>query len=216
MTTDRIKSYIFVKNRLTGLLAVLILSGCGGHNENKTGQKEEVNSAQVQPAGQINVSVQKAALDGDIISIKQILSGGTDADNTDEDGRTALMYASFNGHTEVVRFLIGKGAAVNLADPNMRTPLMFASSGPFPETVKLLLEHNADPNLTDLPEHFTALMYAAAEGHLENVRILLANNADPSLKDADGDDALTFALKNGHKDVADLIRSFTGKPASES
>ena len=85
---------------------------------------------------------------------------------------------------------------------------MFASSGPFPETVTLLLQNKAEPNLADGEEHYTTLMYAAAEGHFEVVKALLDNGADPTLKDIDGDDAVTFALNNGHKEVADLIQSF--------
>jgi uncharacterized protein len=85
---------------------------------------------------------------------------------------------------------------------------MFASSGPFEETVKLLLAHQADPNIADTEKHFTALMYAAAEGQLDVVKLLLTYKADSGLKDAGGNDAITYALKNGHKEVADFIRSF--------
>ena len=118
------------------------------------------------------------------------------------------MYASFNGHFEIMRKLIEKGALVNLCDSNGRTALMMASSGPYAEAVKLLLNHYADPNVTDKEEHFTALMYASSEGHLDVVKVLLTFNADPSLKDGDGDDAKTFAVNNGHKEVADLLNSF--------
>ncbi|MBN2665522.1 MAG: ankyrin repeat domain-containing protein [Bacteroidales bacterium] len=75
-------------------------------------------------------------------------------------------------------------------------------------SVKTLLDHQADPDLTDNEEHFTTLMYAAAEGQLDVVRILLAYNADPALKDVDGDDALTFAMNNGHTAIASLLTSF--------
>jgi ankyrin repeat protein len=51
-------------------------------------------------------------------------------------------------------------------------------------------------------------MYAAAEGQLEVVKILLTYRADPSLKDIDGDDARTFAERNGHKEISALLKSF--------
>jgi uncharacterized protein len=51
-------------------------------------------------------------------------------------------------------------------------------------------------------------MFAASEGQLENIKLLLKYNADPWLKDVDGDNALTFALKNGHKNVVDLLSSY--------
>jgi ankyrin repeat protein len=150
-------------------------------------------------------SIFNAALNGDIDLVRKVLQSGYNVNQTDQDGRTALMYAAFNGHAEVAKILLAHKTDVNLRDPEGRTALMFASSGPFPETVKLLLDHQADPNIVDFQEHFTALMYAAAEGQLENVKILLGNKADPSLKDIDGDNALTFARNNGHLEVARLL-----------
>jgi ankyrin repeat protein len=101
--------------------------------------------------------------------------------------------------------LIGKGASINLCDNLGRTALMFASSGPYPSAVKLLLANQADPNIADAEDHFTALMYAAAEGQTDVIRILLTFKADPSLKDIDGDNALSFAEKNGHQDIVKLL-----------
>lgn len=195
-------------NRTIALLFAILLTACGGQKKDKSAGNENAGPESGQTVPGIALSFHKAALDGDITTVRQVLSGSINIDTLDEDGRTPLMYAAFNGHTDIARILIEKGADVNLTDPNKRTALMFASSGPFLETLRLLLEHNADPDLTDMPEHFTALMYAAAEGHLDNVRILLTHNADPKLKDIDGDDAATFASNNNHKEVADLIKSF--------
>ena len=195
-------------NRTLALLFIILLTACGGQVKDKSAGNENAGPESGQTVPGIAVLFHKAALDGDITAVRQVLSGSINIDTLDEDGRTALMYAAYNGHTDIARILIEKGADVNLTDPNKRTALMFASSGPSPETVKLLLEHNADPDLTDMPEHFTALMYAAAEGHLNNVRILLNYKADPNLKDIDGDDAATFASNNNHEEIADLIKSF--------
>lgn len=150
----------------------------------------------------------EAALNGYLSEVMKSINNGTDINKKDEDGRTALMYAAYNGHNLVMQKLIEKGASVDERDLNGRTALMFAASGPFPGSVKLLLENKAEPNLTDTQEHFSALMYAAAEGHLEGVKILLKCGADPSLKDIDGDNALTFAGNNGHKEVVDYLRSY--------
>jgi ankyrin repeat protein len=195
-------------NRTLALLFIILLTACGGQVKDKSAGNENTGPESGQTVPGIAVLFHKAALDGDITAVRQVLSGSLNIDTLDEDGRTALMYAAFNGHTDIAKILIEKGADINLTDPNKRTALMFASSGPFPETVRILLEHNADPDLTDMPEHFTALMYAAAEGHLNNVRILLTHKANPKLKDIDGDDAATFASNNNHEEIADLIKSF--------
>jgi N-sulfoglucosamine sulfohydrolase len=148
------------------------------------------------------------AMNGEEAEVMKLLTGGIDVNIKDEDGRTALMYAAYNGHASLMEKLIAKGAQVNLRDNYGRTALMLASSGPFASAVKLLLENGADPNITDTEEHFSALMYAAAEGQAEVVRLLLKYKADPRLKDVDGDNALTFARNNGHKEVSDLLGSY--------
>lgn len=158
-----------------------------------------------------NVSIYQAALEGNLSRVLEMLQEGFDVNKTDQDGRTALMYAAFNGYTEIVKILLEKKAMVDIRDQGGKTALMFAASGPFPETVSLLLDHQSNPNLADYQEHFTALMYAAAEGQRENVKILLEGNADPLLRDADGDMALTFARNNGHAEVAEILNAYSNK-----
>lgn len=147
----------------------------------------------------------KAALDGNTAVISKYLDDGVAVNANDSDSRTALMYAAFNGHTGILKLLLEKGASADLRDFKGSTALMLAASGPYPDAVKILLEYHADPNLYDKEEHFTPLMYAAAEGHLENVKILLQAGANPLMKDVDGDNALTFAKNNNHKEVVDYL-----------
>lgn len=192
------------------LITIFTLTGCHGQNENKNKKtpliqtsKEVVNANPVR-----DNSFFEAAVNGQFVKIMKLLENGIDVNLKDQEGRTALMYAAFNGHTAIMEKLIEKGASVNLRDAYGRTALMLASSGPFPTAVKLLLDHRADPDMADGEEHFTALMYAAAEGQLEIVQILLKKKANPMLKDVDGDNALTFAEKNGHKDIVILLKSY--------
>ena len=199
-----------IANCLKGVLIVTLIafSGCRNKSGNKTEVLTPVSVNTSIPDTVLNSRIFEAALNGQLSQLMNLLADGFDVNIRDDDGRTALMYASYNGHIEIIRELIAKGASINLQDTNGRTALMMASSGPHPAAVKMLLDHQADPNITDNDEHFTALMYAAAEGQLEVVRILLANRADPSLKDIDGDDAGTFAEKNGHKEISELLKSF--------
>lgn len=181
------------------------------HKEKETnkaplpGQKPETETNQLVIA---SPSFFDAALNGLQTEVISAIEKGLNVNSKDEEGRTALMYAAFNGHTALMQKLLEKGASVDLRDANGRTALMLAASGPFPQSVKLLLDNKSDPNLVDGEEHFSALMFAAAEGQLEVVKILLKYKADPSLKDVDGDNALTFAANNGHKDVVDYLGSF--------
>jgi ankyrin repeat protein len=144
---------------------------------------------------------------GELKVVEDLLKQGADVNQADQDGRTPLMYAAYNGHTETVKLLLEHKAFVDVTDVNGRTALMFAASGPFPVVVGLLLDYQADPNKADYGEHFTALMYAASEGQLEVVNILIEHHANPAMKDIDGDNALSFARKNGHSDVVKFLES---------
>jgi len=44
--------------------------------------------------------------------------------NNKKDGKTALMYAAFNGHKEVVKSFLQEGADINLKDEYSETALM--------------------------------------------------------------------------------------------
>jgi ankyrin repeat protein len=148
-----------------------------------------------------------AAFAGNLEEVRRLLEQGVAVDARDAEGRTPLMWASFNGHTAVDALLLEKGAAIDAREVNGRTALMYASSGPFVGTVGLLLEKGAEVNLQGTAEGFTALMTAAAEGQLEVVRVLLAYGADPDIEDVDGDTAESFATQKGHLEVVVLLRN---------
>ncbi len=149
----------------------------------------------------------EAALAGDLAGVEKALESGADVNGREEEGRTALMLAAFNGHSKVVLTLLDAGAAIDRRDLEGRTALLYAATGPFPETVTILLEKGAEPNVVDSGEHFSPLMHAAAEGNLEVVKILLEGGSDPALKDVDGDNAASFAAKAGHTEVARYLDS---------
>lgn len=201
-----------MKYKWLALIALLFqlfcMAGCRSGGETSISSKGESSKA-VRPAEPaLNVSIHQAALEGRTDLVKKLLGEGVGADIADEDGRTPLMYAAFNGHNEIIKLVLDLGAKVNSHDISGRTALMMASSGPYPAAVKILLDQGADPNIADKEENFTALMYAAAEGQTDVVKLLLAFKADPSMKDIDGDDALTFAVNNGHTEVAALLKKF--------
>ncbi len=177
---------------------------CGG----ASGTTEE---SDVRVAGQAanpvaDQSLRDASLEGQIDLMVAAVGDGAQIDAQDVDGRTALMYAAFNGHTDCVRWLLERGAAVGTCENLGRTALMFASTGPFPETVELLLEFASNPHDADEYEGWTPLMFAAGEGQIEVVRVLLENGANPFATDKDGDVAADHAAKTHHPEVEALLR----------
>ena len=148
----------------------------------------------------------QAALEGQIDAMAAAVEQGARIESVDADGRTALMYAAFNGHDKSVQWLLDRGAAVDTRDASGWTPLMFCSSGPFASTAQLLLDHGANPNDVGKVEGWTALMFAAGEGQVEIIRVLLKYGADPTIVDTDGDAAADHAAKTHHTEAEKLLR----------
>jgi len=157
-------------------------------------------------------ALMESAYAGKLDEVRRLVLDGTPVDVIDDERRTPLMFAAFNGHAAVAEYLLDAGAELDAKDSSGRTALMYAASGPFAETVGLLLKRGAEVNIQGTLEGFTPLMTAAAEGLADVVRILLTAGADPDIKDKDGDTALTFAKQNGHSEVAALLEN---PPASE-
>jgi hypothetical protein len=71
------------------------------------------------------------------------LEAGADVNAQSNVEGTALMCASWKGHTEIVELLIEAGADVNIQDKGGWTALEYASNGGHTEIVKLLKEAGA-------------------------------------------------------------------------
>jgi uncharacterized protein len=177
-----------------------LLTGC--EREENEPVLEEV--AAVEPAS-LAPELIDSVIDGNVMKITQALADGFDVRAQDDGKRTLLMFAAFEGQTELVKLLIESGSEVNQRDAVSRTALMFASTGPYVDTVKLLIDNGAEVNAIDNHEDWTALMFAASEGHVDVVNLLLANGADVTMKDTDGEDALYFARQRGHEALAQML-----------
>ena len=154
------------------------------------------------------LATMELALTGNLEGVQGMVAGGVSVNAVDEQQRTPLMWAAFNGHTPVIKYLLEQGAELDARDMHGRTALLYASSGPYPETVGFLLARGAEVNVQGTEEGFTALMMAAAEGQMDVVRVLVARGAKVDITDKDGDTAESFARQNGHSDVADWLAAY--------
>jgi ankyrin repeat protein len=97
-----------------------------------------------------NEAVHRAASDGDIKELEQLIRSGYSIHQFDDLGQTPLHYAVQNQHYKVAQFLLEHGADVNARhlETNSNTPIALAVEGDYPEMVTLLLSFGADPTMT--------------------------------------------------------------------
>ena len=124
-----------------------------------------------------------ASRTGKVDAVKLLLSRGSFVNAVDPfQEETALMWASAEGHLDVVKTLLAAGA-----DPNLKAH------------VSLITERK---NADHPSGGFTALMFAVRNGHEDVARALVAGGADLKLANADGATATIVAIANDRFDLA--------------
>ena len=88
----------------------------------------------------------KAASAGDLGQVRTLLAKGAEIDHQTNDGWTALMLSSQNGHEGIVQALLDKDANVNSSTEVGTTALFKASEFGYLEIIKTLIENGADVN----------------------------------------------------------------------
>lgn len=135
-------------------------------------------------------ALHRAAEEGDVAAVKELLARGADVNCKDEEGViemglgdlkikvgfTPLLYASAGGHAAVARVLLDHDADADAADSEGYTPLIVASVLGFGAVVEMLLGAGADvAYANELGE--TALHFAASRDRDQIAAVLLAHGA---------------------------------------
>ena len=149
-----------------------------------------------------NSNLLKAAEEGRNQEVQALLLMGVDVEALDEQGVTALMKASKNGHLETVHTLLDAGASTE--DGRANSALVWAAWGGHLSVVELLLERGADIRAMDENGN-TALFDAARMGHTEIVKTLLTHGASVSDSNNPTGNALSWAERKGHGDIVELL-----------
>ena len=184
-----------MKNLLLTTIAAVLLVGCGESQQSASAPESKpvepvAEDAQPEPStGKApEISIHKAAGEGNIEVVKQHLAAGTDVNvrrlsMNDElkivYGETPLHMAVSEGKKETAELLIAQGADVNAKNEGGETPLNLASTK---EVSELLIAEGADVNAKD-DDGMTPLHSAAYAGHKEVAELLIVKDADLNAKD---------------------------------
>ncbi|XP_065907282.1 ankyrin repeat and protein kinase domain-containing protein 1-like [Dysidea avara] len=154
--------------------------------------------------------LKEATINGDVDSIKGILSNGVDVNAAvDSKNWTTLHYAALHDQPDVIRVLHEYGVDINCQDVDNQTPLRYAASGNHPDVIRVLHEYGADVNCQD-KDNWTPLHYAASANCLDAIRILHEYGADVNCQEKNGDTPLYFAAFNDHVDAVKILHKYGG------
>lgn len=104
--------------------------------------------------------------------VEHLLASNIDLEQTNEEGQTPLMLATYLKKNELAILLMKAGANVNAQDAILNSPFLYAGAEGNIELVKEALKHNADFMVLNRYGG-TALIPAAEKGHLEMVQLLV-------------------------------------------
>ena len=144
--------------------------------------------------------------------VRRLIRRGADLNMQTYYGKTALMFASLNGLTDIAKELIAAGAKLNLQseddyyDREGWSALMFAAVNGHTDIAKALIAANADMNLQN-DNGETALMWASRKGHTDIAKALIAAGAYMNLQDEGyyGSTALIEASRNAYTDIVKAL-----------
>jgi len=149
----------------------------------------ETTSAQplLPPSTPYDTALFTAIRSGDLASLQQRLTAGSDA-NATQNGFSALMVATLAGTPQQMQLLLDRGAKINYADADSITALWLA----IPDSAKtvLLLDHAADPNMLSKQKYTPLVKLVNFPGTTNLFHTLVARGADP--KSAARDNTLLY------------------------
>ncbi|MBT5874039.1 MAG: hypothetical protein HOH43_11530, partial [Candidatus Latescibacteria bacterium] len=119
--------------------------------------------------------------------------------------------AVHDGDPETIRWMIDQGMNPNLSNWKSETPVHKAAAGNRHVSLSILIECGGHVDVIEGFDESTPLGLAARAGFVESVRVLLKAGADPNLAGSDWARPLVHAQRQGHGDVAALLKDAGAK-----
>jgi hypothetical protein len=229
------KLVILVKWTIIAVI-IIVLCGCSLLRESKlVSAVEEGNVGKVKAllkeGGKADSSdsngtplIILASKRGHVPVMDALIQAGASIEGRGKEGETALIVGCLSGQAQSVKFLLEHKANTAAQTSDGATPLIAAVMGMEPS-----VEISKNPSLAKdfIDNHsilayllssgasidpqnkkgMSALMIAAEKGFDTVVKTLRINGAKSNMKANNGQDAVAFAISNGHKQTADLVGS---------
>ena len=159
----------------------------------------------------VNGPLSLAITRDDLAMVELLLDAGAQVE-WPEFGYTELEIAGTFAGADVVQALLATGADPNGVGVGIGGPLVSASYSDNVAALEVLLAAGADPNLfsEDAPRPTPPLFAAAYGGSHESALMLIDAGADVSLRSPDGYAPSDWADSQGHRELAELLRSLGG------
>jgi ankyrin repeat protein len=160
----------------------------------------------------------RPAHEGDVETIKRLVSEGADLNARDSAGRTPAHVAAFASNDDALPVLSAAGADMNARENQAYDVVTIAAVADDPELVTLAIALGNRADLVTSPYDGTALIAAAHLGHAEVVRRLVAGGAPLDHVNNLGWTALLEAvvLGDGGPDHVETVRALIDAGADPS
>ncbi|HKK69340.1 MAG TPA: ankyrin repeat domain-containing protein [Bacteroidales bacterium] len=134
-----------------------------------------------------------------------LLYYGMFVDPLDEEKRTPLMLASYDGYDATVRVLLENDAKPDLSDENGNTAMHMAAQNGHDTVISELIDAGADTEIIN-DEGYAPLDMATMYGRFESSKTLVENQANIRDSIKPSFNLLTLAKKSGNKDLAKYLK----------
>ncbi len=146
-----------------------------------------------------------AAYKGDAEETKRLLKAGRSPETTDNEARTALIWASVVGHVDTVGVILEFKPRLDHRDELGNTALFYAADRGPEGVVARLVVAGADANVEN-GQGMAPLMAAARNGHVVVARPLIDAGADVNQTDYTGRTVLDWARGGSASRLGRLLR----------
>lgn len=164
-----------------------------------------VTSQLIACTGDAYSQLQLAASRGETTLISDILAQGSDINEVNKHGKTALMLAAGNGRVEATKLLLKLNADIDAQEIDGMTALMMAASDGKTEAVKVLIEAGADVNIFN-NYGATAMTNAAFFNHADSVRAIL--DSKQKVNKATNENALLITAGLGLENIMQMLLDY--------